>query len=203
MDEGLLTFDMPLTRTVERTGTPIVPVRPTGNKKTSFTVVLGVSSDGQKLSPMVIFKRKTFPKDKFPDAIVVAVNQKGWTDEEVKTWLTKIYARSGERFFNLKVPGLLIFDSMCAHRMDSVKALADNMNSELAVIPGGLTKELQPLDISIISSFKAKLRVLWENWMVEGEHSYTITGRLRRASYATVCKWIMDAWSKVTPTTII
>ncbi|KAF4804907.1 hypothetical protein TURU_003861 [Turdus rufiventris] len=101
MDEVPLTFDMPLTRTVERTGTPTVPVHTTGNEKSSFTVVLSVSSDGQKLSPM------------------------------------------------------------------------------------------------------AKLQLLWENWMVEGEHSYTTTGRLRRASYATVCHWILDAWSKVTPATII
>ncbi|KAF4793588.1 hypothetical protein TURU_109839 [Turdus rufiventris] len=77
------------------------------------------------------------------------------------------------------------------------------MNLELAVIPGGLTKGGQPLDISVIRSFKVKLRLLWENWMVEGKHSYTTTGRLRRASYATVCKWILDAWSKVTPATII
>ncbi|KAF4804265.1 hypothetical protein TURU_009277 [Turdus rufiventris] len=142
--------------------------------------------------------------DKFPDGIVAAVNPKGWMDEEVmKTWLTKVYARRRERFFNLKVPGLLIFYSMCTHKTDSVKALVKNMNSELAVIPGGLTKEVQPLDISVSRSFKAKLLLLWENWVVEGEHSYTTTGRLRRASYATVCKWILDAWSKVTPATII
>ncbi|KAF4794062.1 hypothetical protein TURU_105348 [Turdus rufiventris] len=117
---------------------------------------------------MVIFKRKTFPKEKFPDGIVVAVNPKGWMDEEVmKTWLTTVYARSGERFFNLKVPGLPIFDSMCAHKTDSVKALVKNINSELAVILGGLTKEVQSLDISLIRSFKAKLRLLWEKWMVE------------------------------------
>ncbi|KAF4798120.1 hypothetical protein TURU_067369 [Turdus rufiventris] len=159
---------MLLTRTVEKTGTPMVPVRTTGNKKSLFTVVLGVLSDGQKLSPMVIFKRKTFPKEKFPDGIVVAVNPKGWMDEEVmKTWLTTAYAHRRERFFNLKVPGLLFFNSMCAHKMDSMKALVKKMNSELAVIPGGLTKEMQPLDMSIISSFKAKLRLLWEIWMVE------------------------------------
>ncbi|KAF4804501.1 hypothetical protein TURU_007282 [Turdus rufiventris] len=77
------------------------------------------------------------------------------------------------------------------------------MNSELAVIPDGLTKEVQPLDISIIRSFKAKLQLLWENWMVEGEHSFTNTRRLHQVSYGTVCQWILDAWGKVTATTII
>ncbi|KAF4793463.1 hypothetical protein TURU_111307 [Turdus rufiventris] len=92
---------------------------------------------------------------------------------------------------------------MRAHKTDSVKTLVKKMNSELAVISGGLTKEVQPLDISVTHSFKAKLRLLWENWMVESEHSYTTTGSLRRASYATVRKWILDAWSKVTPATVI
>ncbi|KAF4799490.1 pogo transposable element with KRAB domain-like protein [Turdus rufiventris] len=204
MDEVPLTFDMPLTRTVKKTGTPTVPVHTTGNEKSSFIVVLGVSPDGQKLSPMVIFKRKMFPKDKFPDGIVVAVNPKGWMNEQVmRAWLTEVYTRRRERFFNIKLPGLLIFNSMCAHKTDSVKALGKKINSELAVILGVLTKEVQPLDISIICSFKAKLRLLWEHWRVEGEHSYTTTSRLRRASYATLCQWILDAWSKVTPATII
>ncbi|KAF4797635.1 hypothetical protein TURU_071791 [Turdus rufiventris] len=54
MDEVPLTFDMLLIRTVEKTRTPTVPVCTTGNKKSSFTVVLGVSSDGQIVSPMWI-----------------------------------------------------------------------------------------------------------------------------------------------------
>ena len=62
--------------------------------------------------------------------------------------------------------------------------MVKKMNLELAVILGGLTKEVQHLDIGIISSFKAKMQLLWETWMVEGEHSYTNTGRLRRASYS-------------------
>ncbi|KAF4792221.1 hypothetical protein TURU_123173 [Turdus rufiventris] len=92
---------------------------------------------------------------------------------------------------------------MRAHKTESVKDIVKKMKSELAVIPGGLTKELQPLDIGIIRSFKAKVRLLWEKWMMEGEHSYTNTRRLPRASYATVCNWILDAWGEVTATTII
>ncbi|KAF4803680.1 hypothetical protein TURU_013892 [Turdus rufiventris] len=38
--------------------------------------------------------------------------------------------------------------------------------------------------------------------MVEGEHSFTKTGRLHWASYATVCQWILDAWGEVIATNI-
>ncbi|KAF4804640.1 pogo transposable element with KRAB domain-like protein [Turdus rufiventris] len=188
---------------MEQTGTSTVPIKTTENEKTLFTVVFGVLSDGQKLHPMVIFKRKMLPKDKFPKGINVAVNPKGWMDEWVmRTWLTEVYAPKPGGFFH-PLPGLLIFNSICAHKTESVKAMVKRMKSELAVIPGGLIKEIQPLDIGIIHPFKAKLRLLWETWMVKGKHSYTKTGRLRRASYATVCQWILDAWGKVNTTTII
>ncbi|KAF4804706.1 pogo transposable element with KRAB domain-like protein [Turdus rufiventris] len=126
-------------------------------------------------------------------------------DEKImRTWLTEVYAHRPNGFFH-QLLALLILNSMRAHKTESVKALVKKMTSELAVIPGGLTKEVQPLDISIIHSFKAKLQLLWENWMMEGEHSFTKTGRQCRASYATVCQWILDAdaWPKVTTTTII
>ena len=35
----------------------------------------------------------------------------------------------------------------------------------MAVIPGGLTKKLQPLDIAVNKPFKDQLRAKWENWM--------------------------------------
>lgn len=50
IDEVPLTFDIPMDHTVAKTGTSTV----------SFTVVLGCQTNGLKLPPMVIFKRKTF-----------------------------------------------------------------------------------------------------------------------------------------------
>jgi hypothetical protein len=37
-----------------------------------------VTSDGGKLPPVVVFKRKTLPKGNFPKGILIAVNEKGW-----------------------------------------------------------------------------------------------------------------------------
>ena len=61
---------------------------------------------------------------------------------------------------------------------------------------------LQPLDISVNRSFKAKIREQWEKWMVEGIHTYTATGKMRRASYSEVCEWIVKAWEAILVTTI-
>lgn len=203
MDEVPLTFDIPVNRTVEKTGTSTVCIRTTGNEKSSFTVVLGCQANGQKLPPMVIFKRKTLPKETFPVGIIVKVNPKGWMDEEkMSEWLREVYVWRPDGFFHTS-PALLIYDSMCAHLTETVKIQVKKTNSELAIIPGGLTKELQPLDIGVNRAFKAKLRAAWEQWMSEGEHTFTKTGRQRRASYATICQWIVDAWAKVSVSTVV
>uniref|UniRef100_A0A6M2CNS2 Putative pogo transposable element n=1 Tax=Rhipicephalus microplus TaxID=6941 RepID=A0A6M2CNS2_RHIMP len=66
-----------------------------------------------------------------------------------------------------------------------------------------MTKLLQPLDISVNRSFKAVLRRLWESWMSEGEHSFTKTGRMRRAEFGEVAKWVSEAWHSISDKTIV
>ncbi len=92
---------------------------------------------------------------------------------------------------------------MRAHLTYTVKTQVKQTNLELAIIPGGLTKELQLLDISVNRSFKVKLRAAWEHWMTEGEHTFTKTGRQRWASYITICQWIVDAWAKVSVSSVV
>lgn len=78
VDEVSLTFDIPVNPTVERTGTSNLAVGylyTTGNEKSCLTVVLGCQADGQKLSLMVIFKRKISPKETSPIWINVGL----WT----------------------------------------------------------------------------------------------------------------------------
>ena len=116
-------------------------------------------------------------------------------------WLREIYVKRPGGFFHTS-PSLLIYDSMRAHITDAVKAQVKQTNSVLGVIPGGLTKELQPLDIGVNRAFKAKLRVMWEQWMTDGEHTFTKTGRQRRVTNATICHWIQDAWARV-PASIV
>uniref|UniRef100_A0A1A8DN46 DDE-1 domain-containing protein n=1 Tax=Nothobranchius kadleci TaxID=1051664 RepID=A0A1A8DN46_NOTKA len=143
MDEVLLTFDIPVNQTVEKMGTSTVSVWTTSHEKSCFTVVLACQADGQKLLPMVIFKRKTLPKEKFPAGVIIKMNPKGWMDEDMMAVVA--------------AGAMLICDSMRAHLTDAVKIQVKRMNTELTIIPGGLTKELQPLDIGMNRSFKAKV----------------------------------------------
>lgn len=68
MDEVPVSFDMPSNYTVDQKGVEDVKITSTGHEKCNFTLVLCVTADGTKLPPMVIFKRKTLPKEKFPES---------------------------------------------------------------------------------------------------------------------------------------
>ena len=177
----------------------------TGSEKNSFTTVLAVPADGHKLTPMVIFKRKTIPKEKFPANILVRANAKGWINGELmEDWMKNVFLKRPSEFF-AKTPKekcLLIYDSCTAHLTPEVKTVVEN-HTKLAIIPGGLTKFLQPLDISVNKSFKSHLRNSWEIWMGNDEMiSITKGGNRRKATFATVCEWIVSAWEEVSVDTI-
>jgi hypothetical protein len=186
MDEVPLTFDIPMSRSVEVKGVKTVNIRTTGHEKSRFTVVLACSASGAKLPPMIIFKRKTKPKDAFPPNVIIKYNTKGWMDEEMMIdWLQQCYSKRTDGFFK-KEKAMLIMDSMRAHITEGVKKKFKSMNTIPIIIPGGMTKLLQPLDISVNRSFKAVLRNIWESWMTDGKHSFTATGRRRCATFGEV-----------------
>ena len=39
--------------------------------------------------------------------------------------------------------------------------------------------------------------------MTEGQHTFTKTGRQRRAKYATICQWMVDAWADISVYTVV
>ena len=82
MDETPMNFDKVGNKTVDSKGAKTVLIKTTGHEKSSFTVVLASTADGVKLRPMIIFKRKTMPKTKFPVEVFVYVNEKCWMDEK-------------------------------------------------------------------------------------------------------------------------
>lgn len=194
MDETPLTFDMPPNRTINSTGEKTVKIRTTGNEKNRVTVVLACCGDGSKLKPMVIFKRKTVPKINNKHGVVVSAQEKGWMDtEQMKVWIDKVWRW---QFGGLR-KSLLVYDAFEAHVTDRVKALFKRERTDLAVIPGGLTSILQPLDVSLNKPFKDGVRRQWMQWMAEGIHELTATGRQKKASEELICSWISQAWNDI------
>jgi hypothetical protein len=82
MDEVPLTFDVPLDETVNVKGAKMIMIKPSGNENTCYSVVLACCADGTKLPSLLIFKRKTLPKDVIPPGIYVHVHSEGWMEKE-------------------------------------------------------------------------------------------------------------------------
>jgi len=71
----------------------------------------------------------------------------------MKLWLEKVWSKRPGGL--LKKPSLLLVcDQFKAHIKESTKRLATKLKTHLAVIPGGLTGQLQPLDVSVNKPFK-------------------------------------------------
>lgn len=196
MDEVPVTFDMPSKFTVEQKGSSDVRVTTSGAEKNRFTVVLCVTANGDKLPAYVIFRRKTVPSGNFPSNIIVSANEKSqMTSLETQLWHQRVWMKRRMAFFIRK--SLLMLDSAPGHRTDEVKSKFFESGTMMAMIPGGLTKILQVLDMTVNKSFKAHLRRRWEEWMVHGYKEYTKSGNLKRASYEEICRWISESWQDV------
>jgi hypothetical protein len=77
----------------------------TDHERSNFTVVLYITSDGSKLPPMVIFKRKTVPKGCGSKGVFISANEKGWVNSEVmKFWLDNVWRKGKNCFFQPEIP---------------------------------------------------------------------------------------------------
>ena len=73
------------------------------------------------------------------------------------------------------------------------------MNTVMGVIPGGCTKFLQPLDVSLNKPFKVIFRKLYDEWYRKGEFEYTKGGMVKPPNYALQVQWVVNAWKKIDP----
>ncbi|GIY82549.1 HTH CENPB-type domain-containing protein [Caerostris darwini] len=92
----------------------------------------------------------------------------------VKLWIRNVFQK---RPGLLKNPeSLLVRDTFRFHLMDNSKKLLTECDTNMAVIPGGLTPLFQPSDVCINKKFKGNLRRQWNKWMLEGEETFTKGG---------------------------
>jgi DDE superfamily endonuclease len=160
-------------------------------------------ADGTKLQPVIIFKGKVWPRSTPPppDGVVVWFQDKGWMDETgmgkwVKHWKKMLPGLN-------KSKAMLVFDSFSAHKTDQIKASLRSENTDLVIIPRGLTSMCQPLDVSINKPFKNNLRRYWHEWMIGGGNGVTKSGNLKRADLATTSKWVLNAWNDISNEIVI
>jgi hypothetical protein len=85
---------------------------------------------------------------------------------------------------------MLVLDAFKGHLTPELRSVIHAMNTDLVVIPGGITSQLQVLEVVVNKPFKDHLKQLYSEWPLAGDHILTPTGKIKKPSVALHCQWI-------------
>ncbi len=180
-----------------------VHVRKSMSDTRQATCVLMCMAADNFLCPMIIYKGKAAGdiakrelKHHDP-TLVYACQGAAWMDEVCMLWwadeILKLYLK-----YNLPPPGIvpiILLDAYQCHMMASVTNKIAKLGIKIIHIPGGCTGLCQPLDVGINKPFKARVRALWEEWMIkEIDHTGMVYVPTRKdiSSWVAQVVWGMD-----------
>lgn len=195
-DETAVWLDMVPNTTVETIGAKDVTVLSTGHEKARITVMLSACSDGRKLKPFILLDRKRPIKELaiFQSKLTIEYAGTTWMNEELTSrYIDKVIGRN---IFNSQ-RRLFVWDSFRCHISENIKNKLNSLNVDMAVVPGGCTKFVQPADVSWNNPFKEKIRQYYTEWISSDQVEMTKNGNPRPPSLPTVCQWVIDAWASL------
>ena len=162
MDETPIWFEMISKNTVTKLGEKTVTKRTFGSERTRISVILCISADGQKIPPLLVFKGKKggrkeeeLKKNKYVQLkkIYVLCQNNSWADSDVFLfWINNIFFNNTH--INNSLKKILIMDRATSHYDETLVDIFKKYNSYFILIPPGLTRFIQPLDVSINGPFK-------------------------------------------------
>jgi transposase-like protein len=166
MDETPVWFETPPTKTLHKRGDKQVPLISSVQDKHRVTVTLAVTKSGRMLPPSIIEKSscklaKSTPQDTLRDVMGIKVwKQKSntMTADLMVSWIQNYL----KPLFPEECKKLVILDSFSGHIAQRTKDEFHKNGFDIAVIPGGCTKYLQPLDLTVNRSFKSTLKHEWQ-----------------------------------------
>ena len=180
LDETTCYFDMASDQTLHFKGDKNVDGIDTRHRKSRFTVTLCCCADRRMVKTLIVFKRlKNVPKLNLPADVEVTLSMGG----SINTCLMLKWIRScftQREPVLARTPSIPYKDSHGSHIKEEVsESLRYDCATKVLVIPPKMTSVLQPLDISLNSSFKAALRRGLLNWLINGPKEMTAIGYRR------------------------
>jgi hypothetical protein len=207
MDETSVSYDFPRKTTLEVKGRKEIEIKTIGREKDNVTAIFTTSASGEKLAPFVVIRGKR-RQNKIPSHITIpkgmeVVSQKSaWTDTNVMMlWIQKVL-KPWKDLQERGIKCLLLLDEAPAHMNDDIKLALTVENVIPVFIPASTTAFLQPMDLSVNRSIKAKLRSKWEEWIKSGSAKPTISGKLFKRDYDGLLSRVMDSWTELQPEVI-
>lgn len=142
-------------------GDDAIQVRIDGNEKQGLTVLASITAAGTKLPLLLLAKGKTerCERTQIPEDIGEHYrfhSPSGWSTRDVMLkYLEVLRAQFPADNQGVEPRIHLILDMYAAHRMEDIRAAAEDLNIELHFIPPGMTDEFQPLDRRVFGCLKA------------------------------------------------
>jgi hypothetical protein len=107
-----------------------------------------ITENGSKLTPYVILNRNTVPEENFCKDVTVWAQENAWmTSELMEDWLGCVWNRQPGALS--KAWSMLAMDVFHGNFCDRLRNRLRNNNTDLVIIPNGMTSQLQPFDMSI------------------------------------------------------
>jgi len=165
IDETVIYFENPATQTIDINGKKEVIIDSNGNENKRISVLLSICGDGTKIAPFCIFDGENEKRlEKELNNLEIIKNQKlyavyhkyAWCDSDIfQRWYEEVYLKYEK--FQVKKNCLLILDKSPSHYNKKIIDLFEQNKTSYIYIPGGLTRYLQPLDISVNKTFKESI----------------------------------------------
>jgi len=202
-DEVAVFYDQIPSYTYEKKGSahPLLKVSQLHKKR--LTVGLTISSSGEKLKPLLIFKGAGVRINKLNNYhnYFVKKNQNAWNTNQI--FLEYIERVIKPYIMDLKVKtefktkkALLVIDNFAGHKFEEQK-LAEFEQQGLIIkyLRPYTTSICQPLDLNINFLLKSSLKDQWIDWIDQHPNI--------NPTKQTIYNWLVQAWKKITPINII
>ena len=155
---------------------------------------------------MVILKGlKKIPKEvrDRKDCVVAVAKGGSMTVDLMQKFIREVWAKrpSATPF---REPNILGMDIHYSHVDEGViDTLKTVCNTTTKFTPGGCTGIIAGPDTHWNKPFKGNMRELMDEYMDTEEYELTSHGKMKPAPYSKICDWVVAAWNKIDPQTII
>ena len=134
-----------------------------------------------------------------PQEMKYAMQPKAWFDEATMLdWVDDVlkpYVATAP----VGIIPILFLDSFKVHLLGSVADAIQGLGVELEIIPPGCTGLVQPIDVGINKPFKANMRKIYTEWLLEQDADAAIPS----ASCLNVLAWILESVKGIKKETIV
>ena len=147
------------------------------------------------LTPMLVYKGTRHGRiatreiRDHPQRIKHAMQPKAWFDEATMLdWVDGVL-KPYVAMAPVGIIPILFLDLFKVHLLGSVANAIQGLGVELKIIPPGCTGLVQPIDVGINKPFKANMRMIYTEWLLDQD----VDAAIPSASHLNVSAWILEA----------